>query len=158
MISLAKLSVAPMIRATQLPLDISRVDALLAAGTPLDPLAAIGLYESGDNYSIGVGGVNLSGSSLSALGFPVWNGTGNSHAAGKYQCEPGTWNPPAKLLGVWDFSPESQDAIAAYLYNQQGFAPWEPYDAPLAAYINSVGGPAAFYQPGTLPIRLAATL
>jgi hypothetical protein len=158
MISLANLRVAPMIRATQQPLDIARVQALVASGTPYDPLAANGLYESGDNYFIGVGGVDLTNAPLSALGFPVWNGTGNSHAAGKYQIEPGTWNPPAKLLGVWDFSPESQDAIAAYLYNQQGFAPWEPYDAPLAAFINSVGGPAAFYQPGSLPIRLAAAL
>lgn len=130
----------------------------LAAGTPLDPLSAIGLYESGDDYTIGVGGIILSGYPVSQYGFPLWGGIGNSHAAGKYQFQPGTWTPYAKLLGVWDFAPESQDAIAACCYNDKGFAPWEPYDAPLAAYITSVGGPAAFYQPGDLPIRLAAVL
>jgi hypothetical protein len=156
--SVANLTVVPMIRATQQPLDVARVRALVASGTPLDPLAAIGLYESGNDYNVGVGGVDLSNASLSALGFPIWSGTGNSHAAGRGQVEPGTWNPAARILGIWDFLPESQDAVMAYLYNTQGFAPWEPYDAPLAAYIASVGGPAAFYQPGSLPIRLAAAL
>ena len=154
--SLANLT--PMIRATGMPLDMSRVMALVASGTPFDPLAAIGLYESGNDYNIGVGGVDLSNAPISALGFPIWSGTGNSHAAGKYQCQPGTWNPVAKVLGIWDFSAESQDAVAAYLYNEQGFAPWEPYNPQLAAYITSVGGPAVFYQPGTIPIRLAAAL
>ena len=152
------ISFTPIVRATGEAIPADKIRALAAAATPYDPLATIGLYESGDNYYIGVGRVDLTNAPLSALGFPLWSGTGNSHAAGKYQIEPGTWNQPARLLGVWDFSPESQDAIAAYLYNKQGFAPWEPYDAPLAAYINSVGGPAAFYQPGTLPIRLAANL
>lgn len=156
--SASDLRVAPAIRATGQPLEIHLIEALTASGTPLDPLSAIGLYESGNNYNIGVGGVDLSNAALSALGFPVWGGTGNSHAAGRFQDEPSTWNTAAKLIGVWDFTPESQDAINAFLYNQQGFAPWEPYDAPLAAFIASVGGPSAFYQPGTLPIRLAAAL
>lgn len=155
--------VPPTIKATGKPISLQHpvfvaTIAAIASGTPLDPLASIGLYESGNDYNIGVGGVDLSGYPVSALGFPVWNGTGNSHAAGRGQAEPGTWNPAARALGVWDFTPESQDAIMAYLYNTQGFGPWEPYDAPLAAYIASVGGPAAFYQPGALPIRLAAAL
>ena len=157
------LLIQPRIKATGelIPLDHQIFAAqakALTDGLPLDPLAPIGLHESGNNYTIGVGGVSIANYPLSSTGFPNWPGSGNSHAAGKYQFEPGTWNPYAAQIGVWDFSPESQDAIAAICYNDQGFAPWEPYDAPLAAYIASVGGPGAFYQPGDLPLRLAAAL
>lgn len=48
--------------------------------------------------------------------FPSWPGksfpTGRSHAAGRYQFEPATWNEQAQKLGLTDFSPASQDAAA----------------------------------------------
>lgn len=39
-------------------------------------------------------------------------GTGNSHAAGAYQFQPGTWEPIQKALNLPDFSPDSQDLAA----------------------------------------------
>lgn len=61
-------------------------------------------------------------------GFPDWKGNqgpaGISHAAGLYQIEPDTWRPIAQQLGVTDFSPESQRAVARELYRQQGLSPW----------------------------------
>lgn len=45
-------------------------------------------------------------------GFPLWAGKDNSHAAGRYQFEPRTWEGQAAKLGLRDFSPTSQDVAA----------------------------------------------
>lgn len=73
---------------------------------PNDPviqkfLDAIALGESGNTSNpvwIGVGGADLSGCSRNVFGFPQWAGYGHpvSHAAGKFQFEPATWNALAK--------------------------------------------------------------
>lgn len=69
---------------------------------PNDPLIqkfldAIALGESGNTSNpvwIGVGGADLSSCARNVYGFPLWKGFGNpiSHAAGKFQFEPATWN------------------------------------------------------------------
>jgi muramidase (phage lysozyme) len=47
-------------------------------------------------------------------------GVGNSHAAGAYQFQPGTWAPIQKALNLPDFSPDSQDLAAVDLLRQTG--------------------------------------
>lgn len=77
----------------------------------LDRIAA---GESRGDYSVLYGGGHFSGSQ-----FPEWSGragpAGPSHAAGKYQFEPGTWRSVSQSLGLTDFSPESQEKGAWYL-------------------------------------------
>jgi hypothetical protein len=105
------------------------------AYNPNDPLqqaflSALGLGETGDvaNSSvIGVGGSNLSGviasGNVDQYGFPIWNGTGNSHAAGTYQFEPSTWdsiasefhlsfgNPNDQALGAWELAQQTDPTL-----------------------------------------------
>lgn len=120
-----------------------------------DPLAIIAKYESGGNYFIGVqgkvvGGVitpsecDLTLTPRNALGFPLWAGKGNSHAAGKYQFQPATWAFYAERLDIKDFSPLSQEIVAAAAWCHQSFAPWAPFDPPLAAAIEVAGGAKKF--------------
>lgn len=47
--------------------------------------------------------------------FPDWEGKDNSHAAGRYQFEPSTWDEVAAACDLQDFTPKSQDIGAAYL-------------------------------------------
>ena len=49
-----------------------------------------------------------------------------SAAAGLYQFMPDTWNAIAKVLGLKDFSPKSQDIAAIYLMQQRGVDPSKP--------------------------------
>ncbi len=49
-----------------------------------------------------------------------------SAAAGLYQFMPDTWNAIAKILGLKDFSPKSQDIAAIYLMQQRGVDPSKP--------------------------------
>lgn len=84
-------------------------------------LAALALGETGnasDAYHIGVGGTDLSNAVTSANGFPQWNGRGNSHAAGKYQDQPGTWASVASEFGLNFQNASDQDAGAWYLAQQ----------------------------------------
>jgi lysozyme len=77
----------------------------------------------GANYNTVVGGGRFSdfsrhpnmGVTLTIKGRKVL-----SHAAGRYQFMPGTWNPLQKKLGLPDFSPHSQDLAAVELLKQRG--------------------------------------
>lgn len=99
---------------------------------PNDPLqqellATIAAGESGGQsnpYFVGVGGpgqapTDLSGdTNLDQYGFPQWGGYGNSHAAGAYQFQPGTWDRIAAQFGLNFQDPTNQDAGAWYLAQQ----------------------------------------
>lgn len=84
-------------------------------------LAALALGEtgggSGSQYK-GVGGSDLSGASVDQYGFPMWAGSGNSHAAGTYQFQPGTWDPLAQTYGLNFSNQADQNAGAWYLAEQ----------------------------------------
>lgn len=67
---------------------------------------------------MGVGGANLSGSSTDEYGFPLWTGLGNSHAAGTYQFQPGTWDAIASQFGLSFSNSSDQSAGAWYLAEQ----------------------------------------
>jgi len=93
------------------------------AYNPSDPdqislLSALALGETGNTpwsaYE-GVGGSNISGYATDQYGFPKWPGLGNSHAAGTYQFQPGTWKPYAEKYGLNFQNPADQDAAAWYL-------------------------------------------
>jgi len=77
---------------------------------------------------------------------------GISHAAGAYQFEPKTWAAYAEPLGIHDFSPESQDKVAAAAFADQGWKPWAPYNKNLYAAAQSQG----LLDPTNLRINPAA--
>lgn len=118
----------------------------------LDPLYAIRRFESGHDYNALVGEAVGKGTAdkyvQDAYGFPQWPGrkfsTGISHAAGAYQFQPTTWALYAAPLGIADFSPKSQDAVAAACYASRAFADWAPYDTKLANFIKMSGGAGVF--------------
>jgi muramidase (phage lysozyme) len=81
-------------------------------------LNSIGSGESKNNYSALYGGGQFGDFSQ----FPQWAGVqgpqGITHAAGRYQFEPGTYADASKALGLTDFSPASQDKAAWWLAQQ----------------------------------------
>lgn len=77
-------------------------------------LATVRQLESGGNYYVGTGGKNLQGAPLDQYGFPQWSGKGNSHAAGAYQFQPGTWREIASRFGLNFQSKSDQDQGAWY--------------------------------------------
>lgn len=92
---------------------------------PSDPtqaafLRTISQAETGNttNPNLGVGGANLSGAPTDAYGFPQWGGVGNSHGAGLYQFEPGTWDTIASAHNLNFQNPSDQSAGAWYLAQQ----------------------------------------
>lgn len=114
------------------------------APTTADALNMIAGPESAGNYFIGTGQKpgtqTLQGAQLDASGFPIWEGTGNSHAAGRYQIQPGTWKDTVNKYfnGNLDWRvPANQDAVAAKLYEDQGFGPWAPYNPVLRQQLQS---------------------
>lgn len=123
------------------------------APTTADALNMIAGPESGNNYFIGTGQKpgtqTLQNAQLDASGFPIWEGTGNSRAAGRYQIQPGTWKGAVDKYfgGNLDWRvPANQDAVAAKLYEDQGFSPWAPYNPVLRQQIQArqqMGLPAA---------------
>lgn len=87
-------------------------------------LAALAQGETGGNSfssTEGVGGANLAGSATDQYGFPIWNGEGNSHAAGTYQFQPSTWDSIASQFGL-NFSNASDQSAGAWYYAEQVFS------------------------------------
>jgi muramidase (phage lysozyme) len=74
-------------------------------------LDALAVGESDGTYNELYGGGRFEGYDT----FPQWAGKDNSHAAGRYQFEPKTWEWVSADLGLTDFSPASQDAAAWFL-------------------------------------------
>jgi hypothetical protein len=89
---------------------------------PYDPaqtgfLAALANGETGGAKNAlwtGVGGADLNGLPTDQYGFPQWQGLGNSHAAGIFQFQPGTWDEIAATYGLNFGKPEDQSAGAWY--------------------------------------------
>lgn len=80
-------------------------------------LAVIREGESSGNYGALVGGGSFSDFSHHPATPPItFQGVGNSHAAGAYQFQPGTW----ASLGLPDFSPANQDKGAIMLLQRRG--------------------------------------
>jgi hypothetical protein len=81
-------------------------------------LGALALGESGgfsNAPSLGYGGHDLSGYGTDQYGFPDWEGVGNTHAAGTYQFQPGTWDDVASQHGLNFQNAQDQNAGAWYL-------------------------------------------
>ena len=74
-----------------------------------DPVAT---REGISPYFILYGGGSFEKLPHTTLGFPVWPGRDDSHAAGRYQFEPATWIEQATKLKLHDFGPASQDTAA----------------------------------------------
>lgn len=106
-------------------------DASIVGYNPSDPLQqgflkALALGESGggafsSTQSLGVGGVDLSGATTDQYGFPLWHGTGNSHAAGTFQFQPGTWDALASQYGL-NFMNSSDQSQGAWLLAEQTYS------------------------------------
>ena len=98
----------------------------LVAYNPDDPaqagfLAALAQGETGGNSNsafTGTGGANLSGLATDQYGFPSWQGLGNSHAAGTFQFQPGTWDSIASQFNLNFQNPQDQAEGAWYLAQQ----------------------------------------
>lgn len=99
------------------------------AYNPYDPLqqSFLGALAQGESggfsapQSVGYGGSDLSGHATDAYGFPQWSGVGNTHAAGTYQFQPGTWGEVASQHNLNFQNPQDQDAGAWY-YAQDRYA------------------------------------
>lgn len=86
-------------------------------------LSALALGETGNvsnAYSVGYGGVDLSSAELGSHGFPQWSGntSANTHAAGAFQFQPGTWADIAGKYNLDFANPSDQNAGAWYLAQQ----------------------------------------
>ena len=90
---------------------------------------------------------------LGPSGFPQWQGSSatglGSHGAGAYQFEPRLWNEFAPGLGIKDFSPESQDRVAAAAIDRYGITPWAT-NKPLQQAIRN------YQQTGRMPAQLVS--
>jgi hypothetical protein len=87
-------------------------------------LGALALGETGTTPWAaieGVGGTNLSSYATDQYGFPQWGGFGDSHAAGTYQFQPGTWDALAKKYGL-NFQSASDQNEGAWYYAQQVYS------------------------------------
>jgi muramidase (phage lysozyme) len=77
-------------------------------------LTTIAAHESRGDYSVLYGGGHFAGTQ-----FPQWAGQDNSHAAGAYQFQPGTFGGVQRARpDITDFSPANQDRAAWYLAQQ----------------------------------------
>lgn len=86
-------------------------------------LNALASGESSGTYAAteGTGDSNLAGDPTDTYGFPIWEGLGNSHAAGTYQFQPGTWDTIAAKYGL-NFSRASDQSEGAWYLAQQTYA------------------------------------
>lgn len=99
------------------------------AYNPSDPvqqqfLSALALGETGGSASSateGFGGVSLAGAPTDQYGFPVWGGSGDTHAAGTFQFQPGTWDSIASTYGL-NFANPADQAAGAWYEAQQTYA------------------------------------
>ena len=83
-------------------------------------LSSLALGETGNAsnaYTLGYGGVDLSSAELGTHGFPQWSGdsSANTHAAGVFQFQPGTWSDIAGKYNLSFDKPQDQNAGAWYL-------------------------------------------
>lgn len=76
--------------------------------------------ESADRYDALLGGGYFRDYSEHPAISQGFKGFGNSHAAGAYQFQPGTWLECKQSLSLPDFGPQSQDAAATYLIHRRG--------------------------------------
>lgn len=84
-------------------------------------LAVIREGESSNNYSALVGGGSFTDFSHHPATAPItFKGVGNSHAAGAYQFQPGTWTGVASRIGAIDFGKYWQDQGAIELLRERG--------------------------------------
>jgi hypothetical protein len=100
------------------------------AYNPSDPLqqaflSALALGETGgasNSATLGVGGTDLSSiinsGQTDEYGFPIWNGTGNSHAAGTFQFQPSTWQSIAQQFHL-NFANSNDQAEGAWYLAEQ---------------------------------------
>lgn len=103
-------------------------DGSLTAYDPNDPtqaafLSSLALGETGgasNAYSLGTGGVDLTSQPTDAFGFPLWQGSGNSHAAGAFQFQPATWDSLAQQFNL-DFSNPGDQNAGAWIEAQQTY-------------------------------------
>lgn len=73
---------------------------------------ALGESSGGNATFQGTGGADLSGMSVDQYGFPQWAGVGNSHAAGIFQFQPGTFDAIASKFNLNFSNPADQEAAA----------------------------------------------
>lgn len=94
------------------------------ASDPLiqDLLSGLNSGEGSPGVNTGVGYTSLQGDSTDNFGFPEWSGDAalNSHAAGLFQFQPGTWDQIASQFGLNFQNPADQEAGAWY-YAQQTY-------------------------------------
>lgn len=87
-------------------------------------LSSLALGETGSKGSSalfeGTGGSDLSNSAVDQYGFPIWGGLGDSHAAGIFQFQPGTWDAIASQYNL-NFSSAADQEQAAWIYAQQTY-------------------------------------
>jgi len=88
-------------------------------------LSSLALGETGgaqDSQYLGVGGTSLqsivTAGHVDEYGFPIWEGFGNSHAAGTWQFQPGTWDEVAAEHNL-NFASKTDQAQAAWYYAQE---------------------------------------
>lgn len=90
------------------PYNPTQARFLSALAMGESPGGAAGLY-------VGTGGADLTNAPVDEHGFPQWAGYGNSHAAGWFQFQPGTWAPYAEKYNLNFKNPNDQKAGAWYL-------------------------------------------
>lgn len=88
-------------------------------------LKVIRIGESNDDYQALYGGGRFeSFAQHPAIKTPSnpnpFQGADNSHAAGAYQFQPGTWQDAARANGLADFSPSNQDLAAVWAIKRRG--------------------------------------
>jgi hypothetical protein len=115
--------------------------------------------ESRGRPNIGWGETDLTpylAAGKTVYGFPDWPGkpgpAGNSTAAGLYQITKTNWLHYAPLLGVNDFSPESQRKVAEAVLRDQGPRAW----AASGPVPGRIGGRFGSLDAAMAPMQLAA--
>lgn len=145
----------------------------IVAFDPNDPtqrsfLSALALGETGNSsYAAteGFGGANLENSPTNQYGFPQWEGSGTTHAAGIFQFQPGTWDSLASQFNLNFGNVSDQEAGGWYLAQQayQGKTGRSLYDDLSSGNLGSVNSALQSIWPSVAgnaaaPQGLAASL